>query len=589
MSGKAAAEPAAAPPAPRASGQRPHRRPLRRVAAVRGLLRGHWQLAAVLGAFLATAALLPTLAPVAISDDWAYARSVEILLADRRLQILDVASASALFQILWGAPFGALTDNTFGALRLATVVFVALSGWAFYGLCRQLGLARPSSALGSALYLFNPVGFALAYTFMTDPYFTGLLVFAAYLYARGLRDDPRATRFLWAGSVAATLACLQRSTGVLIPLAVAAFFVLTGRARPDRHGALAVARVAAVPLLSTAAFFVIASYTGGVASAQAAFMRAALGAGWGDTALVAGRLAFIQVMYAGFFALPAMAAAAGRIPRLVSRLTARGWTVVALGLLLLFGGLTSFGNGRLMPYVGQFFNRAGTGPADLVGGRPEAFGRIWAAALTTACAYAALLLTVSLVGTLGKRVRRADVAGLVFALLLVQAVAAVLPSLSVIESFVSFDRYLLPLLPLAVGLALWSVQGVQPRLVVAWVLTGCLAVYSAVGTRDLLVFQSTVWELAERLTDEGVPPTKIDAGYAWDGYHVHDPSARDMKPRTRRGPWWTQTLAPATDSTYVVASHREPGYEPVERVGYSSMLHRGPVHLYVLRREDRSR
>jgi len=50
--------------------------------------------------------LLPTLAPVSISDDWTYIRSVEYLVNRWEIHILPVAAATEITQLFWGGAFG---------------------------------------------------------------------------------------------------------------------------------------------------------------------------------------------------------------------------------------------------------------------------------------------------------------------------------------------------------------------------------------------------------------------------------------------------------------------------------------------------
>ena len=142
--------------------------------------------------FALTPLLVPMLVPAAVGDDWVYARSVEILLREGRLHILDLSVVTLLFQIAWGSLFATLFGLSFGVLRLSTFVMTMLGGVACYGLCRELEIAPMPSALAAAAYVFNPLSFVLAYTFMSDPFFTALLVVATYGYVRGLRS--RSTR-----------------------------------------------------------------------------------------------------------------------------------------------------------------------------------------------------------------------------------------------------------------------------------------------------------------------------------------------------------------------------------------------------------
>ena len=121
-------------------------------------------LAAVLGLYILSAFIIPTTANVAISDDWTYVRSVEILHETGELKVLPVAAAAAVvFQTLWAGLFAEVFGMSLGVVRLATVVLTFASGVAMYGLCREVGISQRRSALGAGVYLFNPLAFVIGY------------------------------------------------------------------------------------------------------------------------------------------------------------------------------------------------------------------------------------------------------------------------------------------------------------------------------------------------------------------------------------------------------------------------------------------
>ncbi|MDQ3570756.1 MAG: hypothetical protein M3396_09100, partial [Actinomycetota bacterium] len=138
--------------------------------------RKHWLVIIVLVLFAGTALVVPTLAPAWVADDWLYARSVGILLRDHELRIMNLAVATGVFQVVWGALFAAPFGLTPGVLRVSTLVLSALGGLGAYGLCRELGVKPGASALGAALVLFAPLAYVLEFSFMSDAHFTSLLV-----------------------------------------------------------------------------------------------------------------------------------------------------------------------------------------------------------------------------------------------------------------------------------------------------------------------------------------------------------------------------------------------------------------------------
>ncbi|MDP9354104.1 MAG: glycosyltransferase family 39 protein, partial [Chloroflexota bacterium] len=248
-------------------------------------VRPHWPVLAVIAAFAAAACVVPTFAPIATTDDWAYTRSVEILYHEGTLRIFPVVAATAVSQIAWGTLFYALFGMDFSAVRLSTVVATALGGWGVYALCRELGVSHGRSALGAAAYIFNPLTFSLSFTFMTDPHFTAMLIGATYGYVRGLTtEEPRGSaRWTLVGSALAGLAFLARQQGALIPLAVGLALLTTRRPRFDRRSAVLLGRTIAIPAITVVGYYLWLRYGNDVPAVQEEFLREARAAGWRGT------------------------------------------------------------------------------------------------------------------------------------------------------------------------------------------------------------------------------------------------------------------------------------------------------------------
>jgi len=554
-----------------------------RIAAVPRTL---WPLIVVIATYVVAAFVVPTLAPVAISDDWTYSRSVEYLVWDGKFHILPVAAATQVFQLFWGALFAELFGMTFGTLRLSTVVLVLLSGLAFYGLCRELRISRERSALGTAVYLFNPILFALSYSFMSDPHFLALMVIASYGYVRGLRPGLDGERATLLGSVVAALACLQRPHGALIPLGVVTYLVLSRRLRFTRASVVPFLRVVAMPALTFVGYYLFVS--GGLPHQQGYFLDEAKAAGFDETWLLVKRLTVIELVYVGLFVFPIAAAALPAFAQLTRLDRPLQWLVVLSWEAVLIGGLVWFaGENRWMPYIPHFLGRAGPGSGDLRAARPPLAGEGVFQVVTFACLAASFLFSLALARSIGRRPSRdRSSAGMVLALVGWQVVGAVPPSLLFRNWIISLDRYILPLMPFAVLLVLWALNDVRVLAPAAWGFVGLMALFSIAGTRDALVFQENVWSLAHELNDQGIQNTSLDAGYAWDAYHLWEFGvANGIAGKQDTGSWWTDVYAPATDSSFVIAGSPLPGYVVLSEHPYSAWLQRKPVSLYVLQRE----
>lgn len=555
----------------------------------------------MLATYAASIALLPTMVPAVIWDDWAYAKSVETLLDDGVLRINDYAAATLLFQMLWGGLFASLLDNTLGALRLSTTILVGFSAVTFYWLLRELAVERRRAALGVALYLFNPLSFVLTFTFQTDAPFVAMLVIALALYVRGLRE-PAALWFTLGGSVAASFASLIRHQGELIPAAVVLLLLGWSRFRISRALVVRVVAAAALPAM-TAVGYVLWLQQQSVPVAQGAFMKFAVTAGLTGTSLVAARTLFVEIMYIGLFTLPLGIAALVPLVRRRVRVPAAAWLAMAGTVALLLGGwalAVAWGRARMPFGIAPWWSETGLGPdQDLVTpGRDALVGPGWLQLLTAVCAITALAYvlytTRALSSTNEPRLERGSArhgAQVVLVVLLFQLVGVMLPSISFGGPL---DRYLLPLVPLSVALLLWALRDVRFQSLIAVAATTALVAFSLIATRDFLRFNGTVWELGNEAVTQGVALTELDAGAGWSGYytghlsraeprHVDDVSPDDTRP------WYRQLWGTSIDPRYVVAKERIGGYRVVQQSRTGTWLESYPKVLYLLERRTGSR
>ncbi len=547
--------------------------------------------AAVVAAYAATVALLPRV-DVPVGDDWVYARTVERFLDGHGFHILDATVVTLVGQALWGAAVTSVLGFSYVTLRLSTLALAALGAVALFGLCRTLGAGRPWSAVAAAAWLFNPLAYVLANSFMSDAAYAGLLVTATLLYGRGLGGPREVPRLVLAGSAVAAAAFLFRQQGALVPVAVAAFVLVTGRARFDRAGMAVLARVAAVPAGVAVAYAGWLRLVHGVPSSQALFTEE-LGLVWrSGTPLLLLQLVVVTVVYCGLFVLPVAMAALGRLPALIRSLPRRGWWVTAPVAGIGVAGVIGFAvAGRLMPYVPQYLAEWGLGPADLSGGRPPVAGR-WAFGVLTMVAAVSVVVAAVAVGRRaadGGPGRGRGVAGLVLAVLVGQAVGVLPPTFHFQNPVpgailtITLDRYLLPMLPLVLALAVWAIAPLRLPAWPAWAVTGVIGVVAVAGTHDFLVFQRSTWDLAADTAAAGVDLHQLDGGAQWDGVHLYQDGVEVPEPRADR-PWWINLFAWTDDATYVVSTVPLPGYEEVRRVPYDAWLPPADPVLLLLRR-----
>jgi hypothetical protein len=439
-------------------------------------LRVHHPALAVLAVYLASATVIQPLVPVAISDDWVYARSVEIMFSDHRLEILPLTVTTLVFQVLWGTFFSVVFGGSFGVLRMSTVALVLVGAWAVYGLCRQLDISPARSALGTAVYLFNPLSYSLGFTYMSDPSFTALMVSSLYLSVRGLRREEPDFRFVVAGSFVAALAFLVRQQGALIPLAVGLYLLLAGRLWPMRRALALTASVAAIPAVTMAAYYYWVFEIHGVPLYQRLFVDHIEEVGRRGAAVQVGRLSFIIPMYVGLFVLPLLAGAVVGLRRVARSASWLTWaavglvsTVIAVGFVPVRRGPPAYAvHPRLPQRLGARPCAADTGnaAAPCGAGRPDRAHRPVCGGSRAVCPHLAARIT-------GRARAGVGVAGMLIWVLVLQAAGTLPSSFSFFNWYVdglpapSLDRYLLPLLPLAVVLLLWALGSARLSLPLA--------------------------------------------------------------------------------------------------------------------------
>lgn len=580
-----------------------------RRAALAGAIRagvGNWPVAIPLLLFTVAAMIVPTLTNIATTDDWGYTRSVEILYWDIRLTIFPVVAATAVGQVLWGGLFALIFGMELGVMRLATVVMVAVGAVALFAILRQVGASRGRSAIGMALYLFNPLTFVLSFTFMTDPHLTSLLLISLALYLRGLKPDAEIGWLIVLGSIVAGYAFLVRQQGALLPLAVVLWLVASRRLPLNGTGLRRGVQVAFAPFVMLVGYYVWLRYFNDVPDVQQNFFAEVLDQGWEGTWLLVRRLGFYVPMYLGVLLLPI---AVALLPGLRERAEDRFFRgPVGYWLFLLWSGtlLTSFflltRNGRVMPYMPQFVGPSGFGPPDVQGSRRRLVedDRILFT-LTIAAIFGAILLGLFVLRRIGnaRQVLRPRLpaagspenhaAGMVAMVAFWQFVGMLPPSYHYLNRGISLDRYLLPLIPLAIVLLLWAVRDIAIVQPAAWVGVALFAVVSTAGTRDYLVFMDAVWDMARYANTQGIANTQLDAGSGWDGYHLYTKMLDEgiTASRAPRGsPWWLYFYAKPTDATYVVSTNPAvpKGYIRVAARPYDQWLEDDTVYVYLMRR-----
>jgi hypothetical protein len=493
-----------------------------------------------------------------VIDDWVYAWSVEHFLRTGDLRVLEYSGTYPVAQVLWGAAFGKLLGFSFATLHLATVTLSAIGCWAWYFTLRELDVDARDSLLATLALVFNPVFFALSFTFMTDTPFVSASNVAVYFLVSGARRD-RASR-IWIGCGFAVAAFLIRPLGVAIP--IAALLVLAWRA-PRR---------AWPPLCAIAAMtasWIVTTRTMGQADWQTIRMEnlrwwtsisLSTYAGWNAHVLSETLFPLAPVLLAGL---------ASRRRAVITSAIVAAAIAIALSVTL-----------REIPSPlpdWQTWSLQDVGARAMLTGR--AATSAWSAQATPWLRGVSLLvIAAAILGLAGVRHnapqnRRNAV--------LLMAIAA-LHLILINTLWLYNDRYYIVFAPL---LAYLATRLGPLRLAIAGPLLALWAVIAVTGARDMLAVDDTAGAIARRLEASGAKPWEIDAGYAWNGWRLYahpENLAPGGDPRSDV-PFVTSDAA----SKYSIANSPQPGYEVMEIVPLPDATWQATRQLYVLSQRNR--
>jgi hypothetical protein len=552
-------------------------------------LRSEWRFLSVLALwFVAVAMAVGVYRNVPVIDDWVYAWSVERLLIDGRLEVLDWSAVYPLVHTLWGAAWSLVFGFSFATLRLSTLAFALLGSCALYLILRELEASPRMALLGALSVAANPVVLLLSFSFMTDVPFVALTLMALLCYIRAMRRGE--LHLVWWGGAWACAGFLDRQIGMLTPVAALPLLL-----QPSQIGRMKRSSVVLAVAVTWATMF------------AASLAMISLVKPTGEMMKLVDRLSsLLQIpaaSYVGynlyilstvaFFALPALLAMAT-----VGRL----WRTRTLALLLLGIAAIMLGFIREIPVPlrpGSTWTLIEVGGSRglINGALPMRDATSIELVLRGLGLLATALAAMALVSRAGAAARTVST-GRAWRPLMRRAVDAVrtipittrTPLVVYLAGYLLLvnvlwmynDRYVLVLVPIVAALALgWCGAGREvPRL--AWLATAVFALVGVAGTRDALRFNESVRDSWQLLVDSGVRPADIDAGYAWTGWVLYAHPENLSKGLTVHDVPWVTSMRKLP---YILSKTRLDGYNITREVAWTDDAPwPGPDRLLVLKR-----
>jgi hypothetical protein len=155
-----------------------------------------------------------------------------------------------------------------------------------------------------------------------------------------------------------------------------------------------------------------------------------------------------------------------------------------------------------------------------------------------------------------------------------------------ILSRASFDRYMLPLMPMLMlpslqRIGAGNVRTPQTSQKWRWLLIVPLALFSVLGMRDYMAHTSLRWQAAEQLVAQGARYNQVDAGYEWIGQYLYEDGVRYIR-QTHDMSHIGQPAFAVLDPLYVVGYMPLDGYTQIGSLPYQSWLEGGPTRYVLL-------
>lgn len=521
----------------------------------------------VLGCWTVVAIALWPFQTVPFVDDWVYAWSVENLLDNGRLEVLDFSSNIVYAPALWGGLFSLPFGFSFTALRLSTWVLGGLAIAGLYRLLREVDAGEAGATLGAATLAAYPPFLVLTFSFMTDVPMVAIEAWMLVCFVRAYRN--RSTRDLWIGTALAVVASAIRVVG-LLPAAAMSAALLFDRRGWGRSGGRWI-----VPLTAAGGAGLMAWYHEGHIRHVADLSYIANTPTPRLEALVQYAIPLLPAWLPLSLEFMAVALGLALAPVAVALRSSPGRGTRAIAIV--GGSLLVVAIGHL---AGQLhypaFSSEGTWISDELGSTLTLLPG-WTPlqvpfVLTVA---ATLICWASFVSLASSATRPNPVPG---APVLWWTIAAFVVATAIL--WLATDRYILafvaPALPLVLG------RGAAVSWRRAAPLLALFASIGIVAVRDRGAVEAAIWTAVADLRQQGVPVSDIDAGYVVNGWlqYAHPEQAH----RDAQGNVAVPFVNGDAELPWIVAAAPLPGTTVVREYRFAR-TGREPGSVFVLRRD----
>ncbi len=509
-----------------------------------------------------------------INDDWAFVRTLEILISEGRLAPTGWGPSWApggpalLTHLIWGRLFTYFWGFTLTGLRISVLVLGILGSVALLILLRLFKAGAAEALWATLAVAFNPLFLSQCFTYMTDVTFTSMMIFSVLFLAVGMEGGKIYVIVL--GLIFALLSILTRQLGIVIPAAfVLMCFVHPKGRRMGRWTALWL--TLALAIIPWLAFEYYLSVTGSTPLSRHFVLREIflnpVAKGLPDYFRFLLRNLFsCGLMYIGLFISPVLAL---KYRPLISWTPFRYFVVIFTGMFVLFEVVLIAGIvDAPVRFCSNVIFNLGIGPILLKDVYIMGVHLPWALPQTwyylifywAAISVAAFLSLASWsLAHLLKGLAREDRSEIAF--LPTLCLVAGLLYLGIILPSAFQDRYLIaPCVLFIIWLISDRESSVQPSFRPFVVILGAVPLifliwFSVSGVHDFMELKRAQKNAVDYLVQEkGVSPCQIDAGFEFNGYHCYDPN---FQPAKGLSWWWVHK------EDYLLTLGPLPGYDTV--------------------------
>lgn len=482
-------------------------------------------------------------------DDFSYVKTAFIFAKTGHFVFNGWATAMLGAQIVWAAPFIKLLGYSFFATRVSTVVVAIVCVWITHAVFRRVGLERWPAVLGALTLGLSPLFVPLAVSFMTD--ISGLIAIVACIYCCLRAMESAETRAVVAWLVLAEIVGLLGGTTrqiawvtVLAMVPSAAWILRRRRGMVALGVVLWLASVAVIAACMWWFKHQPFNVPEPLIQKRLRLRDARELAGTMLAALLCLCLVLMPALAAGFVALRRI-----KLRELAALLA--GSIVAVWVCRFITYHLTEKG---LLPWTGDIIDKLDvfdSPNAWLLGVAPTTLHVTGRAIGSFVVLFTTALFLVVLYKSRGTARSHAvhrhswrELATL-FVPFTLAYVSLLIPR--GIWAMV-IDRYLLPLIVIAlVFLLRFYQERVSSKLPwTSWVVLFIFGAFTVLGTHDWIASHRARLQAVQELGRAGIPPSKIEAGYEFDGTTQIDLRGVVIDPRVHYPAWVdTRTYPPA--------------------------------------------